>query len=212
MPAEQPHSGYCPSCESTALVLLTDSKSAPILLKSVPDTGKPWWQNPEDGVPLLICFLFLFLVCLAPLFPFPSEVSLFQFYPFIPSPSEHKPSPSALLSLTCCCSKELLVSRLSLSGSCSFLSLLSREEEVKTSWISSLLLISPCVLLPGKKRIFGNQKKPKRIFSQIFRNQQKPGAAALYVLVNSLGCLTLPETSHGHSQSIPRIRISVTDT
>lgn len=72
--------------------------------------------------------------------------------------------------------------------------------------------LNPCVLLPGKKRIFGNQKKPKRIFSQIFGNQQKPGAAALYVLVNSLGCLTLPETSHGHSQSIPRIRISVTDT
>lgn len=165
MPAEQPHSGYCPSCESTALVLLTDSKSAPILLKSVPDTGKPWWQNPEDGVPLLICFLFLFLVCLAALLPFPNEVSLFPFYPYlIPSPSEHKPSSSALLSLTCCCSKELLVSRFSLSA---FLSLLSREKEVKTPWISSLLLTSaPVSFSQARKGFLGTRRSSRSLEQQ----------------------------------------------
>lgn len=81
MPAEQPHSGYCLGWEhSSGFIKILLSKSAPILLKSLPDTGKPHWQNPGDGVPLLSCFLFLFfshawLLC----FPSPVKCPCFHF-------------------------------------------------------------------------------------------------------------------------------------
>lgn len=142
---------------------------------------------------------YFFLMCLAPLFPFPSEVSLFRFYPSSPflvhSPSQCKPSPLAPSSLSCCFSEQSWVgSRPSPSGSCAILSPFSREEEEKVPWVSSLLLTSTPVSFSQTRQGFLGTRSEQQscTFWLIF-------------------CFTLPETSHGYSRSIPHVRISVTD-
>lgn len=86
-------------------------------------------------------------------------------------------------------------------GSVPFFALSPGKKRKNTMAIILASHLHPCGLLPCKKSIFGSQ-----------RNQQNVGVAVLYILVNSLDCFTLPETSHGYSHSIPHVRISVTDT
>lgn len=106
--------------------------------------------------------LSVFLACLAALFPFPNEVSLFPFYPFlIPSSLQHKPNPSALLSLSCCFSKELLV-----SGSWAILSPLSMEKEEKIPWIYPCFSPQPLCSCPTQEKEFLGTRRSSRSLEQ----------------------------------------------